>query len=87
MKSEKELVIRSGQYTNVEVFLLDGKLAYLQLDYSEPDNKNNKITTMDNDEYVYQIFKVLSKANEMGIFSKVKDEEEKEDRDIPTIYV
>ena len=76
----KELMLKSKSNKGFELFILDGEFAH----FIDNENEDNGF---DNENYAYEVFKILNKADKLGAFDKVKPDPDKSDKDIETIYV
>ena len=75
-------MIRSKEQKGFELFMLGGDFSYFN-DTEIADG----VMDFDNEEYAYDLFKILNKANELGAFDKIKPDPDKSDADIESIYV
>ena len=83
----KEQIIRSHKNPEILCQILDGKVVMLT-DDNNGKRKDDDTICIDNEEYIYEIYKVLKKADELGAFDFLKKEVDDDfERDTEEILV
>lgn len=75
----KELIISSNKFKNIQLLVVNNKPINLQIDETE-------FTDVTNNEYMYELYKVLQKGVELNLFDDLVIKEA-QDEVTPIIYV
>lgn len=75
----KDLIISSNKFKNIQLLVVNNKPINLQIDETE-------FTDVTNNEYMYELYKVLQKGVELDLFDDLVIEEAQKEV-TPIIYV